>query len=159
MASTGAILYIKPRSFVTVKANRSTGAVLYSAVRFVSGIYTATDIAASANLANLKSWLPHRSVPVVQKDGTMTDAWYRFFDFLANVKIGGPAASTLPDVASAVVTVQEQAATVAQSAAGLEQQVAQNAESLGATVEVARNNSLTGANSIPYPQRTNQLAT
>jgi hypothetical protein len=141
-----------------VAPGRRSDAVLYTAIRFLSGIYTATEVTASANLVNLKSWLPHRSVPVVQKDGTMTDAWYRFFDFLANVKLGGPAASTLPDVASAVVTVQEQAATVAQSTAGLEQQVAQNAESLGATVEVARNNSLTGATAIPYPQRTNQLA-
>jgi hypothetical protein len=158
MASTGAVVYVRHRISGATAAKRSSGVVVFAPFRSLSGLYTAAAINASANLANLKSWLPHRSVPVVQQDGTMTDAWYRFFDFLANVKIGGPAASTLPDVASAVVTVQEQAATVAQSAAGLEQQVAQNAESLGATVEVAKNNSLTGASSIPTPQRTNQLA-
>ena len=157
MASTGAILYIKPRSAVTVAAGRTTGALLYLSVRFLSGLYSTSGVNASANLRNLKSWLPHISVPLVDGNGRMTQQWWNFFNFLANTKVGGPEAPNVPDIVTTVETTQTQAATVAATVTGVVQQASQNAESLAATVQVAQDAGLSGASQIPPVQRTSFL--
>lgn len=157
MASTGAVLYIKPRSVAAVKPGRHTGGVIYIAARFLTGLYSEPGITASANLSGLKAWLPPAHVPVVKQDGLMAEQWYRFFNYLANTKLGGPNSSTLPDIATTVVTASERAAVVEVVTAGLTQQTAQNAEALATTVEVVQNNSLTGASAIPPVQRTSGM--
>src|SRR4051794_37790139 len=88
--TTGLVLYINPRANVTVAANHITGVVLYHSVRAVSGLYSVTGVAASADTTNLKSWLPHISVDIVDKNGKCDPQWYRFFHYFANVKMGGP---------------------------------------------------------------------
>lgn len=157
MATTGAVVYINPRSEVTVAAGRRTGALLHIATRFVSGLYSETGVSPSTDQTNLKAWLPSRHIKVLNVDGTMSDPWYRFFHYLANIKLGGPNSATLPDIETTVTTAQSQAATVAATTAGLTQQVAQNAESLAATVEVAESNALAGATQIPRVQRTSGI--
>lgn len=87
----------------------------------------------------------------------MNVQWYRFFSYLAEVKLGGVQSATLPDIQSTVVTAQEQASTAAAAAVGVQQQVVNNAEVLATVVEVAQNNSLSGASQIPRVQLTTML--
>jgi len=153
MGTTGAVLYIKPRAFITDAPGRHTGAVLDVAIRMLSGVYSAIGIVPSTNQRSLKTWLPHRTVPVVGSDGTMNDEWYRFFNYVANTKLGGASSATLPDIAATVTEAQVNATTAATTVAGVTQQVANNAEALSAVREVAVNNSLSGATQIPSVQR------
>lgn len=161
MASTGAVVYFKPRAVISVAAGRKTGAVVYVASRFVSGLYSETGVTPSANLTGLRARKPPRHVPLARldKDGNyyITEAWDRYLEHVDKIRLGGPLGPNLPDIETTVTTAQAQAATVAATAAGLTQQVAQNAESLAATVEVAENNALTGATQIPRVQRTSGI--
>jgi hypothetical protein len=154
MASTGAVIYIKPRAFVTDAPGRHTGAVLDVAIRMISGVYSVLGVAASTDQRGLKSWLPHRRDRWMQDDGTPTDEFFRFMDYLANTMIGGPSTATLPDVVATVTSAQANATTAAATVAGVSQQVNSNAESLSVVVEVAVNNSLVGAAQIPPVQHT-----
>jgi hypothetical protein len=157
MASTGAVLYVKPRAFVTVSANHKTSAVLYLSARFLSGIYTATGVTASANLRGRKSWMPHRGERWVDEQGRPTDEFFRFVDYLANTMIGGPSGATLPDVVETVTTTQAQASTVAEVVAGVSQQVVQNAEAGAVLREAAVTAGVATAAALPPFQITSQM--
>ncbi len=81
-----------------------------------------------------------------------TQSWFQFFDYVVNTLLGGPSAPTLADVTTAVTTASAQSASSAATVTAVSQQVQANAESLAATVQVAVNNSLTGAAQIPPVQ-------
>lgn len=161
MASTGAVLYIRPRFSATLKSNRATAAVVFLSPRMVSGPWsTAGEIPASRQLKSLRTWLPPAEIPIgyVNNDRSkpvIIDAqtWYSFFNYLVNVVLGGPNAPTLADVTTAVTVATEQSAESAAIVSAVSQQVVANAESLAATVEVAQNNALPGANQIPPVQK------
>jgi hypothetical protein len=44
------------------------------------------------------SWLPPASVPIVDGSGRVNPAWYKFFVEIANRRLGGIDAQTLPQV-------------------------------------------------------------
>lgn len=158
MASTGAVLYLRPRIEVALTAAHQTGAVVFIAPpRLVTGPFSsAGEIPASRNLAALKTWLPPSEIPIgyLNNDRTkpvIIDAqtWYAFLNYFVNTFIGGPSAPTLADVTSAVTTASAQSAASAAQVTVVQQAVAANAESLGAVVEVAQANDLQGASQIP----------
>jgi hypothetical protein len=157
MASTGAVLHLKPRTFVTVSANRRTGMTLHLSVRFLSGLYSTTGVTASVDPRGRKSWMPHRSDKWMNADGTPTEEFFQFVNYLANTKLGGVSAPTLPDVVTTVTTAQEQASTAAAVATGASQQVTQNAEAGAALREAAIVAGVASAASLPVFQITNQL--
>jgi hypothetical protein len=116
---------------------------------------TASPYAASGGinampLDNLKSWLPPQRVPVVDpRTGLMSVPWYKFFSFVAEVKLGGASAPTVTDLASNVVDVKTEAVAANATAAAVATQAAANAVALEATKQVVVNNSLTGSTQIP----------
>ncbi len=165
MATTGAVFYLRPTAAVTVSANRKTGAVVWLSSRTVSGPWSsAGEIPASRDLKNLRAWLPPSQIPIgyLNNDPTKpvfidTQAWYAFLNYFLNVFIGGAKSPTLADVTTAVTTATQQSADSAAVVAAVSQQVTANAEALDATVQVAKNNSLTGATQIPPVQKFNGM--
>lgn len=111
--------------------------------------YAASSNINSASLDNLKSWLPPQRVPVVDKNGLMTVPWYKFFSFVADVKLGGASAPTVTDLASNVISVKTDAVAANATAAAVATQAAANAVALEATKQVVVNNSLAGSAQIP----------
>jgi hypothetical protein len=156
MASTGAVLYLRPRLGATVSPGRRTGAALYIPVRLLAGLFTSSGVDASRDTDSLRAFLPNANVPVLQANGTFNTSWYRFFQRFVDVFLGGAGALTIADIITAVTTSQEQAAQLSAIVTAVSQQTQANAESLSAVVEVAQNNSLTGAEQIPPVQRTNE---
>lgn len=97
--------------------------------------------------------LPHPSTffGTVDELGRVTidPVWYQLLNFVCNVQNGGPSAPTITDVSTATVSTREQAIQAQTDVAAVSQQVTANAQSLGAVVQVAQNNSLSGATQIP----------
>jgi hypothetical protein len=112
--------------------------------------YAASSGINSAALDNLKSWLPPQRVPVVDpKTGLMSVPWYKFFSFVAEVKLGGASAPTVTDLSNNVITVKSEAVAANVTAAAVATQAAANAVALEATKQVVVNSSLAGAAQIP----------
>lgn len=156
MATTTAVLQIRPRAGVVLSANRRTAASFDVGVRFLSGIYSTTHIPASANLKNALAWLPSIRVPLIDSGGLMTPEWYRFMNYLCTTVLGGPTGSTVADIATAVVTNSASAASATQAAASLTQQADANAQAIAAAVQVIQTAALPGATQIPAVQLTNK---
>ncbi|MGL4649955.1 MAG: hypothetical protein ACRC1H_11145, partial [Caldilineaceae bacterium] len=76
-------------------------------------------------------------------------AWYRFFEYIAETRLGGKQGPAIPAIATVVNEVQATAAASSTVVTELQQQTQANAESLSVVREVAINNSLTGAGQIP----------
>lgn len=149
MASTGAVVFFRPRFVGTsYPIAKATGASVYFPVRMLTGIWTTAGIPQS-NLDNLRSLLPAQRSPVVNADRTMTAEWYRFFDFLVNVYLGGPDTPTITDIVSSLESTIQRSTEAAVQAALAQRQTQTNAEALAATVEVVKNNGLTGSSQIP----------
>jgi hypothetical protein len=152
MASTGAVFYVRPYGLTGTSAGRTTGAVLYLPIRAVSGVYQ-TGVSSTQARPNDVAWLPLAGTPIgrTKPDGTvvMDPAWYRAFEHLFNVKIGGRFAPSLPDVVTTVESTQAAAVQSGQQVGALTQQSQANAESLNVVRQVVQNNALTGAAQIP----------
>lgn len=159
MASTGAVLYVRPRITATETPARTTGAVLYIPARLVAGVYQ-TGVVDSASRRLSDSWLPAAGVPIgwVTVDGKRlpvhidVHSWYRFLNTVAEVKLGGFSGNTVPDVVAAVETTQTAAVSASRLVAAVASQTQTNAEALDAARQVIVNNSLTGASQIPAVQ-------
>lgn len=97
--------------------------------------------------------LPQASVPIGKVDAqgnVMIDpVWHKCLDFFFNQQLGGPSAPSIADLSTVAVSTREQAIKAQTDVAAVSQQVVANAESLGAVVQVAQNNSLSGASQIP----------
>jgi hypothetical protein len=156
MATTAAVLRIRPRLPVSVSAGRRTSANFDLSVRLVSGVYSASSIPASTNLSNLRAWLPSIRVPLVDERNCMTTEWYRFIHYVVETVLGGADGSTVSDIATAVVTSSATSATVSQAAVALTQQADANAQALAAAVQVVQTAALPGASQIPIVQLTNR---
>jgi hypothetical protein len=155
MASTGAVFYVRPYGFTGTSAGRSTGAVLYLSIRAVSGVYQ-TSVSSTQSRPNDVAWLPSAQTPFgfVTINGqrypmTPDPAWYRAFQHVFEVKIGGRFAPSLPDVVTTVETAQAAAVQNSQQVGALTQQSQANAESLSVARQVLQNNALPGAAQIP----------
>lgn len=75
--------------------------------------------------------------------------WYRFFNTVANVKLGGINGATVPDVASTVTATIETAAAAEAQVAAVTQQVQTNAEAAYVMRNVIKQASLAGSDQIP----------
>lgn len=155
MATTGAVLYIRPYALAAASAGRSTGAVLYVPIRTTSGIY---QVGVSETVRGKQlQWLPSAQTPLgyVIVNGkrlpVMMDerTWYRAMDHLFEIKLGGRFAPSLPDVTATVETTQAAAVQSGQQVVALTQQTQANAEVLSVAREVIVNNALVGAAQIP----------
>ena len=153
MASTGAVCYVRPQSIAGASAGHSTGAVSFFSVRAVSGLWSTVGVQASADTRGALTWLPRESEPlgIVNKDGTVriSPYWYRFFNTVANVKLGGIDGDTLPDVSATVTATIETAAAAEAQVSVLAQQTQTNAESLYVVRNVVKQASLAGSDQIP----------
>lgn len=152
MASTGAVVYLKQYEAAASSAARSSGAVVYLPHREVSGVYQ-TGVGRASARPNDVAWLPNAQTPIgrVKPDGrvVMDPAWYRALQHIFEVRLGGRAAPSLPDVVTTVETTQAAAVQSGQQVSALTQQSQANAESLNVVRQVVQNNALTGAAQIP----------
>jgi hypothetical protein len=125
---------------------------MFVSVRGLSGVYQ-TGVSNTAARPNDVAWLPSAQTPIgrAKPDGSvvMDPAWYRALQHLFEVRMGGRAAPSLPDVITTVETTQAAAVQSGQQVTALTQQSQANAEALSVVVQVAQNNSLTGADQIP----------
>lgn len=115
----------------------TTGAVFYFSPRLVSGLFTQPGVS-TLDLSNLIPWLPPVNHPIGSVQGTkvMIDpAWWRFFRFVADVKLGGPNGATLPEVVSTVESGIADSTAVAATVEAVSQVVNNNALALKTTVE------------------------
>lgn len=151
MASSGAVVYIRPYGLGGGALARSSGAVVYFAHREVSGLYQ-TGVGMTTR-ANEVAWLPSAQTPIghTRPDGrvVMDPAWYRALQHLFEIRLGGRGAPSLPDVITTVETTQAAAVQSGQQVTALTQQSQANAESLSVVRQVAQNNGLAGADQIP----------
>ena len=137
-------------------------AVVYGGAEFAGvALPNSDDIGGGGGGGNLKSWLPPQRVAIayveVMENGQMVrkpayvDAatWYKFFTFVAEIKLGGVNGPTMTNVADDVVLAKAQVSTVVAEQALVTQQVQANAEALKVTVEVSQGAALAGAEQIP----------
>lgn len=106
----------------------------------------------SASSANKKLQLPNTMViGKLQPDGSVLidPNWWKFFHDQFEERLGGTQGASIPDLSTTVVDTRSQAITAQNGVAAVSQQVDANAQSLGAVVQVAQNNSLTGSKQIP----------
>ena len=136
-------------------------AIVYGGAEFAGVALPNSDDIGGGGPGNLKSWLPPQRVAIayveVMENGQMVrkpayvDAatWYKFFTFVAEIKLGGVNGPTLTNVADDVVLAKAQVSNVVSEQAVVTQQVNANAEALKVTVEVAQGAALAGASQIP----------
>lgn len=96
------------------------------------------------------NWLPPANVPFLNTDGrTVSRPWYLFFQEIAETRMGGVHGQTVPQVAVSVTQTQTQ---VVAATSTLVETIAY-ARSIDATAtalaQVASDNSLSGAESVP----------
>lgn len=152
MASTSAVLYVRPRLLGVTVSEHSTAAVLFVALRNVTGIFSAGGGFDNTSEASIKAWLPPPRVAVVDtKSGLMTPEWYRFFRYIAEDRLGGASAPSIGDVENTVTAAQSAVTQNIVAISAVTEAVNTNAQSLQTTIQVAQQNSLAGANQIPAP--------
>lgn len=133
------------------KGGRAAAQIVTGALEQPQPYSGGTGIVQSANAANLKLQLPTSLViGTINGQPVLMDAsWFRFFHDLFIERMGGPQGASIPDLSTTVVDTRAQAITAQNGVAAVSQQVNANAQALGVTVQVAQNNSLTGASQIP----------
>lgn len=150
MATTGAVLYLRPTLLGVTGARRSTGAALVISLRMPSGVFTNASIQNSSE-NQLKAWLPPPRVKLVDDNGLMRPEWYRFFRYIAEDRLGGANGPSVPDVASSLGDVQSAVTTNVGAVNVVAAAVNTNAGVLQSTVEVTKQNSLAGSDQIGRP--------
>lgn len=149
MASASTEISLGVFTSTSASSARSASIVVSVGALCTAAPYAASDGINTAQLTNLKSWLPSQRVPLVDKNGLMSLPWYKFFEFVANIKLGGPAAPTVTDLSNNVISVKADAVAANATAAAVATQTAANAIALEATKQVVVNNSLAGSTQIP----------
>lgn len=152
MATETASISIGVSLSTTAKKGGTAGCVMVTGSLVQPQPYSGgSGVIASSN-SNIKIEIPHVSqfFGKVNADGTVSIGkdWYRFFHDFFN-KMGGPQGASISDLSSTVVDTRAQAISATTAVASVSQQVVANAQSLGAVVQVAQNNSLAGATQIP----------
>lgn len=144
--SIGVVLANSSRKNGSATATITTGA-LQQPQNYSGG----TGVAKSAG--NIKLQMPQTlTIGTLAEDGktvNLTPIWFKFLSLLFNERLGGPQGASIPDLSTSVVTTRAQAVTATNAVALVGQQVNANAQSLGAVVQVAQTNSLSGATQIP----------
>ena len=157
MATTGLGLGGPFRAYGTFTAKAAAAAtaftsagVLYLPIRMVSALWSASGVTqARAEVA----WLPPARQPIGFTDARgqfiADPSWYRFFEYMAEYRLGGKQGPAITEVVTAVEATQTTAAASSTTVTELQQQTQANAESLAVVREVAINNSLVGSGLIP----------
>ena len=160
MATTGAVFYVRPQASGLGVVHRTSSGVFTIALRSLSGIFSQGS--AFDRAPTLKAWLPPPRVPVTDlQTGLMTPEWYKFFRYIAEDRLGGASAPSIADVQTTVGSVQQAVTSNVAAVSLVTDAVNTNSQSLSTTIEVAKNNALTGATQIPSPvlapRYTNQI--
>jgi hypothetical protein len=96
-------------------------------------------------------WLPPITVPLVLDGGRMNPVWYDAFREVFENRLGGVRGQSVTQVATTVQQTQAEVAATSNFAEQVSQYAQSVAATAAATAEVAANNSLSGAASIPDP--------
>lgn len=147
MASSTFEMVVGPRGVFSARSGRTTTVQFSAGPLFSADPYGAAGFSRGAS--TVKAWLPPPREPVLNADGTMRPSWYRFFDHLANQRLGGISGPSLSEVEANVTETKAKAVNAIVTAAAVETMATTNAEALKAAVEVSRNAALPGASSIP----------
>lgn len=134
-------------------ANRRAVTAITAGVFATASPYRANQNINQQTDVNLKAWLPPQRVRLVGADGLMSWEWYRFFQYVAEKRLGGPTAPSIMDLSSNVIAAKSDAATANANTAALAVQTQTNAEALEVTRQVVVNNNLPGAVQIPPVDR------
>lgn len=94
------------------------------------------------------SWLPSPTVKVLNDDGTMSRPWYLFFKEVADKRLGGIVAESVPDVAVKQSQVNAYLVDVQAGVVSMGAQVSAITETVNTQTEVAQTNALAGASQI-----------
>jgi hypothetical protein len=79
----------------------------------------------------------------------MSQPWYRFFQEIAENRLGGIEAATLPQVVTTQVQTQAQVVSVQSGVSSVGQQVSAVTDAVNTATQVAISNGLAGADQIP----------
>ncbi len=152
MASTDAFFHVRFRLVAFRAPNVNSSAYFAVAPRFVVG--NAFFNGAEAN-TTIRAWLPAARHPIgTTASGEtvlMTTEWYRFFEEVADRRLGGINGPTVPVVQSQVEVTQTAVVNAEQSIATTQAVVVQNAQALATSREVSISGGLPGATLIPLP--------
>lgn len=154
MANRTFTVYLGDRaSFSSVSSRRRSSFTVSAGVFFTASPYGDTSF--SRLETSPKASYPGARVPIGYVNGDrskpiyLDPSWERWLRHTWFDRLGGDSGPTMTEVQTNVVETKAQAVEAAATATAVEVQVIANAESLAATVEVAQNNSLAGATSIP----------
>lgn len=155
MASSGAVVYVRPLVSGGATSIGASGAVVFMATRVSTGRYSSLVIGAGSTSRNRKVIRPDNSVPYMIQSGdgmTNNPAWSQWFQYIEQSFLDMLKGPTLPDVAQYVTVSEAQsiAANVVQHA--LAQQANANAQSILTIREVVQSAALPGAVQIPIPK-------
>ena len=161
MATTGAVIYLKPRIVAAEVPGRTSGAVLYFSPRLVSGIFAdANGVSTQNSATSAKAMLPGPRTPIGYVNGDRSKpvyideaTWYRLVDYIVNIKLGGVTAPTLTDVSNSITSVQDATTSIVNSVVSITEQTTNNAAALDTVKEVVQTADLPGATQIPPVQR------
>lgn len=152
MASTSAIFQLKAQFLSVTQKTVRTPAYFVVAPKFLAG-----NAFYNGNTPNstIRAWLPSARVPIGYgpkgEAFLFSPEWYRFFEEVANRRLGGINGPTVPSIQSQVVTTQEAVIVNEQQIVNTQAVIVQNAQSLLASREVSIGASLPGAALIPTP--------
>lgn len=120
----------------------------FTASPYVSG----GGLAPTTNRRNLRSFLPDRSVPFTEANGTPNQQWWNCFKYVIDEVLAIQDGISLRDVKAASDYSALQSIITAAASAATDQQVRQNAATLQAVTQVAVAAALPGATQIPPVQ-------
>lgn len=118
----------------------------------VAGVNSATSRVAWGGSAAKRSrvnWIPGAHVPVLDAAGRMSQPWYRFFQEIAENRLGGIEAATLPQVVTVQAQTQTQVIDVQAGVTSVGQQVSAVTDVVNTATQVAVDSGLSGATQIP----------
>lgn len=95
------------------------------------------------------SWLPTSNTRVLNDDGTLTKPWYQFFREIADTRLGGIDAQTVPQVAAVQASTQAQVLDTTNLAIQTVTNINQVASAVNTTSQVTKSAALPGASQIP----------
>ncbi len=82
---------------------------------------------------------------MVDSNGKMTTPWYRFFKEVAEWRLGGIEASSLPDILTTQTNVQDQVLAVQQGVQSVGSQVSAVTQVVNTQTQVSKQNNLPGS--------------
>lgn len=105
--------------------------------------------AGSGGSRNVVDWIPRIDEAVIdERTGRFNARWYNYFRALGD-RLGGVQGPSIPQLQQTSVAIQAQVAETTNYAVQVADYATQVASTATATAEVAANNSLSGAGSIP----------